>query len=61
MPLNISNGQIVWIYESVMVGLGMFRLSFFINIFKKSGSEKIPVDQIKGINESTFLGRKDIL
>jgi hypothetical protein len=29
-------------------------------IFKKSGSEKIPVDQIKG-NESTFLGRKDIL
>ena len=27
-------------------------------IFKKTGSEKIPADQLKGISESVFLGRK---
>jgi hypothetical protein len=28
------------------------------SIFKKTGMEKIPIDQIKGLNQRVFLGRK---
>lgn len=58
--LNISNGQIAFGFmKALWLVIGMFSVVILHKyIFKKSGSEKIPVDQIKGINESTFLGRK---
>ncbi|MFT5254044.1 MAG: hypothetical protein ACI87N_003107 [Flavobacteriales bacterium] len=58
--LNISNGQIAFGFmKALWLVIGMFAVVILHKyIFKKSGSEKIPIDQIKGINESTFLGRK---
>ncbi|MBC5840401.1 hypothetical protein H8R23_03200 [Flavobacterium sp. F-380] len=58
--LNISNGQIAFGFmKALWLVIGMFSVVILHKyIFKKSGSEKIPADQIKGINESTFLGRK---
>jgi hypothetical protein len=58
--LNISNGQIAFGFmKALWLVIGMFSVVILHKyIFKKSGSEKIPVDQINGINESTFLGRK---
>jgi hypothetical protein len=58
--LNISNGQVAFGFmKGLWLVLGMISVVILHKyIFKKSGSEKIPIDQIKGINESTFLGRK---
>jgi hypothetical protein len=47
----------IW-FMKVVVG---FRVSFFINIFKKSGSEKIPVDQDQRSMKALFWVEKDIL
>jgi hypothetical protein len=58
--LNISNGQIAFGFmKGLWLVLGMIAVVILHKyIFKKSGSKKVPIDQIKGINESTFLGRK---
>jgi hypothetical protein len=58
--LNISNGQIAFGFmKGLWLVLGMIAVVILHKyIFKKSGSENIHIDQIKGINESTFLGRK---
>tara|TARA_R110002126_G_scaffold53890_1_gene145951 strand:+ start:521 stop:916 length:396 start_codon:yes stop_codon:yes gene_type:complete len=58
--LNISNGQIAFGFmKALWLVIGMFSVVILHKyIFKKSGSEKIPADQIKGLSESVFLGRK---
>jgi hypothetical protein len=45
--------KIIWLI------LGTISIVILYNsIFKKTGMEKIPIDQIKGLNERVFLGRK---
>ena len=58
--LNISNGQVAFGFmKALWLVIGMFSVVILHKyIFKKSGSEKIPADQIKGLSESVFLGRK---
>jgi multidrug transporter EmrE-like cation transporter len=58
--LNISNAQIPFGFmKALWLVLGMISVVVLHKyIFKKSGSEKIPIDQIKGLSESVFLGRK---
>jgi hypothetical protein len=53
--LNTNFGlmKIIWLV------LGTVSIVILYNsIFKKSGIEKIPIDQIKGLNQRVFLGRK---
>ena len=58
--LNLSNDKIAFGFMKVLwLVLGMFAVVILHKyIFKKTGSEKIPADQIKGLSESVFLGRK---
>ena len=58
--LNLSNDKIAFGFMKVLwLVLGMFAVVILHKyIFKKTGSEKIPADQIKGLGESVFLGRK---
>ena len=58
--LNLSNDKIGFGFMKILwLVLGMFSVVILHKyIFKKTGSEKIPADQIKGLNESVFLGRK---
>lgn len=45
--------KVIWL---VLGGISIFIL--YNSIFKKSTIEKIPVDQIKELNQRNFLGRK---
>ena len=58
--LNLSNDKIAFGFMKVLwLVIGMFAVVILHKyIFKKTGSEKIPADQIKGLGESVFLGRK---
>jgi hypothetical protein len=58
--LNLSNGQVAFGFmKALWLVLGMVSVVILHNyIFKKSGSDKIPLNRIKGLNESVFLGRK---
>ena len=58
--LNISNAQVAFGFmKALWLFIGMFAVVILHKyIFKKSGSETIPADQIKGLSESVFLGRK---
>ncbi|NRS88738.1 hypothetical protein HNQ02_001656 [Flavobacterium sp. 7E] len=54
--LNTENFGFVTILWLV---LGIVSIIFLYQfIVKRSGSEKIPIDQIKGLNERVFSGRK---
>lgn len=44
---------IIWLILGVVAGGFLYHF-----IFKRSGLEKIPVDQIQGLNERTVFGRK---
>jgi hypothetical protein len=58
--LNLSNDKIGFGFMKILwLVLGMLSVVILHKcIFKKTGSEKIPADQLKGISESIFLGRK---
>ncbi|NRT14369.1 hypothetical protein HNP99_000709 [Flavobacterium sp. 28A] len=54
--LNTENFGFVTI---LLLVLGIVSIIFLYQfIVKRSGSEKIPIDQIKGLNERVFSGRK---
>lgn len=54
--INASNFGLVTV---IWLVIGIISIVFLYHfIFKRSGLEKIPVNQIKGVNERVFSGRK---
>ena len=58
--LNLSDLEASFGFmKMIWLVLGAVSIVILYNsIFKKSGREKIPIDQIKGLNQRVFLGRK---
>ena len=58
--LNISNGLVAFGFmKALWLFIGMVSVVILHKyIFKISGSEKMAYDQIKGLSERVFLGRK---
>lgn len=58
--LNLSNGQIAFGFmKAIWLVLGMVSVVVLHKyIFKKSGIEKIPISQIKGLDQRISFGRK---
>ena len=58
--LNLSNAQIafgfmkfIWLVLGMLAVVGLHQY-----FFKKTATEKIPLEQIEGLKERTFFGRK---
>jgi hypothetical protein len=47
--------KIIWLI------LGTISIVILYNSILKTGMDKIPIDQIKGLNQRVFLGRKKFL
>lgn len=58
--LNLSDVEASFGFmKMIWLVLGVVSIVILYNsIFKKSTREKIPIDQIKGLNQRIFLGRK---
>ena len=58
--LNLSNGQVAFGFmKALWLFIGMCSVVILHKyIFKRTSSEKIPADQIKGLSERVFLGRR---
>lgn len=58
--LNLSDVEASFGFmKMIWLVLGVVSILILYNsIFKKSTREKIPIDQIKGLNQRIFLGRK---
>jgi hypothetical protein len=58
--LNLSDVEASFGFmKMIWLVLGVVSIVILYNsIFKKSTREKIPIDQIKGLNQRVFLGRK---
>ena len=50
---NFGFIKLIWIFLGMISVIVLYRFTF-----KKSTMEKIPLDQIKGLSERIFLGRK---
>ena len=50
---NFGFIKLIWIFLGMISVIVLYRFTF-----KKSTMEKIPLDQIKGLSECIFLGRK---
>jgi hypothetical protein len=57
--LNLSDVKASFGFMKIMADIRTISIVILYNsILKKTGMDKIPIDQIKGLNQRVFLGRK---